>query len=171
MSDDKKSRQVEILYNAMKAEFEGHHFYTMAAKTCADPKGKETFARLSEEELDHYEYLKGQIESVRTTGAVDGSLKLKGRLDLVGASPIFSEAIRERISDAHFEMTALAVGAQLEKDAEAYYRKAAQEEDDPALSAIYLELAQWESGHYRALLAQQDNLKEDYWAQSGFSPF
>lgn len=168
---DTKDKRTEVLFEAMKAEFEGHHFYTMAAKACEDPKGKETFARLAAEELDHYEYLKGQIEAIRETGNVDGSLKLGARLDLVGASPIFSDSIRGRIADAHFEMTALAVGVQLEKDAEAYYRGAADEEDDPTLGAVYRELAEWEAGHYRALLAQQDNLKEEYWAGSGFAPF
>ncbi len=171
MTDDSKKKTVEVLYNAMKAEFEGHHFYTMAAKSCEDPKGKEVFAQMAEEELDHYEYLKGQIEAINRTGRIDKGLTLKGRLELVGASPIFSESIRERIGDAHFEMTALAVAVQLEKDAETYYRKAAATEKDEELSAVFLELAEWESGHYQALLGQQDGLKEDYWASSDFAPF
>ena len=39
------------------------------------------------------------------------------------------------------------------------------------IRAFYLELADWETGRYRALLSQQESLKEDYWSDSGFSPF
>jgi rubrerythrin len=171
MTIDRANRRMRILGDAMRAEFEGHHFYTMAARSCQDPKGQQVFARLAQEELGHYAYLKGQLEALGRTGLPDHDLRLEARTDLVGASPIFSEGIRARIGDAHFEMTALSVGVHLERDAEAYYRGAADGEDDPELKAAYLELAAWEAGHYRALLGQQDELKEDYWAASGFAPF
>ena len=39
------------------------------------------------------------------------------------------------------------------------------------LGLFFTELAEWEAGHYEALLTQQESLKEDYWSASRFSPF
>jgi rubrerythrin len=170
-TDESRKRMLEGLTSAMQAEREGHYFYKMAAGMTADPKGREVFGRLAEEELGHFEFLRAQAKSLAATGAVDAAVKLAAAADLSGPSPIFSPKLRERIRDAHYEMTALAVAAQLERDAEANYRREAAAAADPEVRRFFLELAAWEAGHYRALTAQQDELKEEYWAESGFAPF
>ena len=86
-------------------------------------------------------------------------------------SPIFSDQIKSRIQDAHIEMSALSIGIQLELDAMKFYKSQAEAADDPDITNFYNELAEWESGHYHALLKQQEELKEDYWSSGGFSPF
>ena len=161
----------EALKRAIQAEFEGQHFYMMAAQTTKDPKGKEIFELLSREELDHAEYLKSQYESVIKDGQLDPKLALKSRVEFSIANPIFSEEIRGRIKEAHYEMTALAVGIQLELTAKNFYEKCAGEATNPQEKQFFDELASWEAGHYNALLSQQESLKEDYWSDSGFSPF
>lgn len=171
MPDDAARKMAEGLLTAMRAEHEGHHFYRMAAQSTADEKGKQVFERLAAEELEHFEFLKGQYESVLETGKPDADLRLGPRSDLTGKSRIFSDGLRARVGEAHYEMTALAVGIQLELSAERFYTRAAQEAPDPDVAAFYRELAAWEKGHYDALLAQQDDLKQDYWSASGFAPF
>jgi rubrerythrin len=171
MPDEAVKKLAEGLLSAMRAEREGQHFYLMAAQSTADPKGQEVFQRLAAEEHDHFEFLKAQHKAILETGKPDADLSLGPRSDLSGKSPIFSEALRARVGEAHYEMTALAVGVQLELSAERYYRRAADEAPDQGVKAFYLELAEWEKGHYEALLAQQDELKEDYWAAGGFAPF
>ncbi len=171
MSDETMKKVAEGLLKAMQAEREGQHFYMMAAQTCQDPKGREIFEQLALEELEHARFLKTQYQSVLDTGKPDTNLKLGTPTALTGPSPIFSDAIRSRLNDAHFEMTALSVGAQLELDAKNYYAERAAETDDLVIKTFYSELADWEAGHYRALLAQQESLKEDYWSESGFAPF
>ncbi|MCU0661448.1 MAG: ferritin family protein [Myxococcota bacterium] len=161
----------EGILSAMQAENEGQHFYLMAAQTTSDPKGREVFERLAKEEQDHLAFLRAQYESVLRTGKPDVHLKLGPRTDLLGPSPIFSPALRARIKDAHYEMTALAVGIQLEKSAQDHYASMAAKASDPTVKQFFSELSQWEAGHYHALLAQQEELKEDYWAGAGFSPF
>ena len=161
---------LEGLKQAIAAEGDGHHFYLMAAASTQDPQGKETFQRLAAEELDHIRFLRGQHRALLETGRPDASLRLGPRADLSNAQ-IFSPALRGRIAEAHFEMTALSVGAQLELAAVTFYRRQAADATDPAVRAFYEELAEWEQGHYQALLRQQDELKEDYWAAGGFSPF
>ena len=86
-------------------------------------------------------------------------------------SPIFSESLRARIKDAHFEMSALAVAVQLELNAVQHYREQAARAALPEVRAFYEQLVQWESGHYHALVAQQQSLQQDYWHQNGFERF
>ena len=162
---------LEGLKQAIAAEGDGHHFYLMAAASTQDAQGKEIFQRLAAEELDHIRFLRGQYRALLETGRPDPSMRLGPRADLSGASPIFSPALRDRIAEAHFEMTALSVGAQLELAAVTFYRAQATAATDPTVRAFYEELVEWEQGHYQALLLQQDALKEDYWAAGGFSPF
>jgi rubrerythrin len=168
---DSKKKVVDGLIEAIKAERHGHSFFQMAAASSNDPKAKEVFTRLAAEELDHMHFLMKQHESILKTGRPDGSVKLGARGDLSGASPIFSEGIKARIKDAHYEMTALSVGIQLERDAVKFYLEQAAAIDEADIKDFYLELAEWESGHYQALLRQQEELKEDYWSAGGFSPF
>ncbi len=144
MSDPNKS-VAEALLQAIKAERDGTQFYMMAARTCEDAKGKEIFELLAAEEVDHQRYLQIQYRSVQKTGKIDGTQKLGRRGVLEGESPIFSPAIKARIGEAHFEMSALSIGIQLEQSAMAYYSQAA----DQALEA--LAFAQAEHHYTRAL--------------------
>lgn len=161
----------EALQQAAMAEREGHSFYTMAAHNTQDPKGKVVFELLAREEMDHLHFLKEHYDAVITTGKLSPTAHLGGRADLGLTSPIFTDSIKLRIHEAHFEMTALAVGIQLERDATAFYQKHAAESQDPQAKQLFAELALWESGHYQALLRQQEELKSEYWSGAGFSPF
>jgi rubrerythrin len=161
----------EGLQKGIKAELEGNGFYTMAANSTSDPKGREVFLTLAAEELDHMKFLKGQYESIIKTGRPDPELKLGARMEFSGGFPIFSESIKARLGEAHIEMSALAIGIQLELDAMNFYKSQAKEVADAEMKKFYEMLAEWETGHYHALLSQQELLKEDYWADAGFAPF
>ena len=169
--DDAVKKAAAGLRAAIQAEIEGEHFYRMAALSTTDPKGKEVFTQLAEEERDHQRLLREQLKSVLETGAAAADIDVGSAPSLGEPSPIFSEAIRARLADAHFEMTALSVGIQLELAAERYYRQTAEDVGDEGLKRLYTQLADWEAGHYSALLRQQEELKEDYWHASGFAPF
>jgi rubrerythrin len=65
----------------------------------------------------------------------------------------------------------LSVGAQLEYDAMRFYKAQAEAAADPEIKKFFTELAEWETGHYNALVQQQEELKEDYWSSAGFSPY
>ena len=171
LTDENRKRVLQGLVKAMQAEREGHYFYKMAASATEDPKGREVFARLADEENGHFEFLRAQHRSLSETGRVDAAVRLGDRQDLSSPNPIFSPRLRERIKDAHYEMTALSVAAQLEQDAERFYRAEADAAADPAVRRFYLDLAAWEARHYAAITAQQDDLKESYWAENGFAPF
>ncbi|MCK4605770.1 MAG: ferritin family protein [candidate division Zixibacteria bacterium] len=169
--EERNKRLLEGLTAAAKAERYGHDFYLMAAKCTEDAKGKEVFRMLAAEEMDHMRFLLSQHDSVLKTGRVDAELKLGRMTDLSGRSPIFSDQLKDRIKEANFEMTALSIGIQLERDAVAYYRKQSEAAEDEFVRGFFAHLALWESGHYHALLEQHEELKEDYWSASGFTAF
>ena len=169
--DEATERLAEGLKKAILAEYEGHHFYRMAAGSTPDEKGRETFEMLAREEMEHVRFLRAQYKSILDTGQIDPTEKLGPRTDLVGGSPIFSDQIKSRVTEAHFEMTALSVGAQLELGAVGFYKGEAEASDDPTVKRFFTELAEWESGHYEALTRQLEELRGDYWSDSGFSPF
>ncbi len=156
---------------ALRAEIDGHHFYLMAAQSTADAQGRAVFARLADEELQHARFLKAQYRALLDTGRPDATVKLGQPTPLAGAQPIFSPQLRERLGQAHFEMSALSIGMQLELSAIQFYTAQADRAAFPEVAAFFRELAAWEKGHYDALDRQHQALRQDYWAGGGFSPF
>lgn len=161
---------LSALDQAIRAEVEGHHFYRMAAATTDDPRGRAVFEALAREEQLHAEWLRAQYRSVQETGGFDLDLDLGEPLVEPG-SPIFSDQLKARAATAHYEVTALSVGVQLEENGQRHYQEMAKAAADPKVKALFTELAEWESGHYHALLHQLDTLKEAYWAANQFAPF
>lgn len=171
MDEKSLERIKEGLFKAIKAENEGFNFYTMAANSTEDPKGAHTFKKLAGDELTHLEFLKQQYASFIETGRPSEKIMLGPPTEYTGFSPIFSENFRERIDDAHQEMSALSIGIQLELNAVRFYKVEAEAVSDVIVKKFYTQLSEWESGHYHALLKQYDSLKEDYWHAAGFAPF
>jgi len=161
----------EGIAKAMQTETDGYHFYMMAASATTDEQGKEVFNQLAQEELSHLRYLKAQREALLTTGKADPTVKVGTGVDLTGENPIFSADLKGRITEAHFEMSALSIGITLELASEKHYREQAGSMSNPELAAFFEALANWEAGHYRALLRQLEELKEDYWSSGGFAPW
>ena len=169
--DAATKRMTDGLAKAIQAEADGYHFYMMVTRSTSDPKGREVFHTLAQEELDHMRFLKEQYKALMETGKPDSNATLGARADLSGMSPIFSEQIQTRAKEAHFEMSALSIGVQLELSSIQFYKAEAEAASDSTVRDFYTELVDWETDHYRALLRQQEALKEDYWTESGFSPF
>lgn len=169
--NDKKMTLKEGLRQAIEAEIDGYHFYMMAAGKCEDPKGCQIFEQMAQEELEHVRFLRAQYASVEKNGTPNRAEKLAGQAKLDAMSPIFSDKIKGRLKDAHFEMSALSIAIQMELSAVNFYRDRAGESEDETVKQFFNELSKWESGHYNALLNQQTALKEDYWSDGGFSPF
>ncbi|MEA3347463.1 MAG: ferritin family protein [Pseudomonadota bacterium] len=158
------------LKTAMEAEMTGHYFYSNAAATTKDPQGKETFKRLAEEELLHFNYLKKQYGSILETGNFNFSAPLAADPNAGVSGPIFSSQLKARIKQSHFEISALSVGMQLELNAVNFYRQCAEESDNPEVKAFFNQLVKWEQGHYDGFAQELDILKEDYWQANNFVP-
>jgi len=168
--EDKKKDILEGLKVAMEAELTGHAFYENAAQSTTDPKGKETFSQMAREELRHFQSLRHQYQAVLEHGAYDPSVKLDKQTLSHAKNPVFSEALKNRIKDAHFEVSALTIGMKLELDAMNYYRSCAEKARQEEAKLFFTQLAQWEEDHYRAFQNQLDMLKEDYFQANNFVP-
>jgi rubrerythrin len=169
---DKSTQEIlDGLKLAMQAESDGHYFYMMAAAKITDGKGKEVLESLAKDEIDHFDFLKAQYKSFSETGKPETKIKLVKPKGLAGNMPIFSDDFKKRLGEAHYEMSALSVGAQLELNSMNFYRAQAEKAGDPIVKAFFGELADWESTHYHMLINQQEQIKEDYWFQNKFYPF
>ncbi len=166
----KNDAVINGLIEAIKAEVEGYNFYMMAARSTQDSNGREVFERLAKEEMDHVAFLRAQYNSFLHSNNPDANVKLS-KSSFSTNSPIFSENIKSRIKDAHFEMTALSVGIQLELSAIKFYQEQADKMTDSSAKTFYKELADWEATHYNMLLKQQESLKQAYWHNNEFAPF
>ena len=168
MKDNERRAIESALQKAIEAETAGEHFYRMAAKSTRDAKGREVFERLADEEKCHFEYLRDACRSVREGGSIGVQVGKAAALD--AEDPIFSPELRRRIGEAHYEMSALSVGIQLELNARNFYKESADRAADAGVRAFFAELARWETVHYEGLLRQNEALKEGYWAEAGFAP-
>lgn len=169
--DESTKKLLEGLREAMRAERHGHTFYKTAAMNTEDPRGKEVFEQLAREELEHFEFLASHFKSLAENGRLAPEAKLTGHAEVDPGSPIFSDQLKERIKDAHFEMSAIAIAVQLELNAINRYRELAAKAEMPEVKRFFEELANWESSHYKAFLHQQQLLQDDYWTASGFARF
>ncbi len=155
---------------AMEAELTGHQFYKAASRNTRDAKGKETFSRMADEEMGHFNYLRHQYQSILKNGEYDFTKKLPKSHKKGGSGPIFSKEIQDRIKTSHFEVSALTIGMKLEMEAAGFYCKCAAKAATPAAKKFYNELAEWEQGHYDSFKNELDLLKEEYFAANHFVP-
>lgn len=169
--NDAIKEMAEGLRKAMLAERTGYEFYMNAARTTKDPDGKETFEKLAHEEQEHFDFLRKHYVSLMEKGTFATGVTLGDQKHTTADTPIFSSQLRDRIKGAHFEMSALAVAVQLELNGINHYKALAAKASTPEAKKFFEELVDWESGHYDALLRQQQLLQEDYWNEAGFQPF
>jgi len=177
-----KEKAIENLKIALQTELNGIHFYKMAAEKTEDKKGKEVFKMLSNDEIQHFNEIQRHYKSLLTANKWAPSISLGEATSMFkGESPIFSEELKSRIKEKHFEISALSIGALLESNTIDFYRKMKEETDDPVAKMkeetddpvakeLFAKLQKWEQGHLEAITKQLDILKEEYWADAHFAP-
>jgi rubrerythrin len=158
------------LKTAMEAELTGHEFYKNSAKNIKDPDAAAVLTELAEEELSHFNYLRHQYKSILKSGNYDFARRLTKKARDMKESPIFSQAIKERIKESHYEVSVITIAMKLELDAMKFYRSCAQSAGTKEASEFYDELAKWELGHYEAFERELNMIKEEYWQANNFIP-
>ncbi len=158
------------LKTAMEAELTGHEFYKNAAKNVSDARAREVLSEMADEELAHFKYLRHQYQAVLDQGGYDFSKKLAKKDHAPATDPIFSDAIKGRLKDAHYEISVLTVGMKLELDAIRFYQSCAEKAESNEARQFYQGLASWEKGHYDAFESAIQMLKEEYWQANAFVP-
>jgi len=156
---------------ALKGEIEGRELYKATADRTDDPKAKEVFTYLAEEENRHFETLKAMYTSYDQGNDLEiPEIPRLVKFDDT-ISPIFSRDFKKRIGDKHFEMSALSLALRLEHDSIQYYKKMSEETEDTRLKDFFIKLSEWENEHYEAIYAEISYLEEEYYSNNNFSPF
>jgi len=166
-----KDKALEGLKIALQTELNGIEFYKMAAEKTEDKKGKEVFKILANDEIEHFNELQKHFQSLIKSSKWAPAISL-GEASTIfkGESPIFSEELKSRVKEKHFEMSALSIGALLESNSIDFYRKMKEETDDTTARELFAKLQKWEEKHLEAITTQLELLKEEYWAEQKFTP-
>jgi len=165
-----KDQLLAGLKEAILAEQTGVQFYAIAAANTTDAQGREVFQQLARDEAEHQRWLRRQYGHL-VEGTPWETWEPAPHAGLSGPSPIFSDELRSRIGEAHWEMTALSVGLALEEATVGRYRALAQAADRPEVRQFFEQLTKWEESHAEALSRQSNLLKESYWREARFAPF
>lgn len=140
-----KEDVLEILKRGIKTEIDGFQLYKIVSEKTKDPKAKDVFGLLAEDELKHEKMLREQYKKVKETG----KFKFKKgderpKLDTISPYPIFSEKFKEKLlREQSFEMSALSIGIMLEQNSINFYRDSSEKIGD----------------------------QEDFWTEARFYPF
>ena len=171
MNSEIRDRIMAGLKEAILTEQTGNSFYTVASQNTSDPKGKEVFLMLAAEEALHQKRLKEQYARLHEGKNPEPMISTDSGAIFDDENPIFSKELKDRIGEAHWEMTALSVGLELERATISRYRDLAAEADVPELEHFFERLMKWEEGHAAALDRQSKLLRESYWSEARFAPF
>jgi rubrerythrin len=159
---------------AIQTEKDGRDFYKRAAERTNDPGGKVLFTSLADDELEHLRLLEAQKQSLTKEGRwlPRSETGLEEHRPEVKGAPLFSrETLNEDINVYTSELSALRMAFLIEKDAVAFYSKAACETEDPEGKATYQFLVGMELEHQRILEEEYSALSTQFWSTMGFEPF
>jgi rubrerythrin len=152
---------LQALRQAIRLEQDGYNFYTEAAERTADPRGKEMFLSLADDEKLHLRIVQDQYEAL-TAGEGWVSFLEETEVEPVDLDkPLFPperEALEKAIDPKASDMDALLFALQIENESYELYRKAATETADPAGQAMYQYLAGQERIHFDILMVNYEHL-------------
>jgi len=161
----------EILKKAYQIEVDGYTFYSMAAERASKPAVQELFDKLARDEVQHKAYLQTVIGSYEEKGITAFNMHLRDPDLKAFTNTIFTEDFRKQARGADFELGVLSIGMTLETNAIKYFAGAADNTTSVEVRDFYRFLADWEQEHLEALQALYHGVRQDFWADGGFSPF
>jgi rubrerythrin len=148
----------DALRIAVATERSGLNFYTRAAAVASDPRGREIFRRLAEDEKHHLGTLEKRyadlIASDPTLEERPTFLFFKG-----AAQGIFAEGA-EKLREGMDDLRALIIGIRCERDSHKFFKKYGERFEDSEGKQIFLEFAEEEREHRDALIREYRALRE-----------
>ena len=158
---------LEVLKRGMEIELNGITLYKSASERTDDPKAKEVFNFLSQEEVKHYGYLKKAYDAASSGEKINIEISLPE----TSFNRIFSDDFLKNLKGKNFEFSAISTGMILEKNSVLFYSEQAKKATDPSVKHLFGELAKWEEGHLNMLTKEYNDIKERFWEDNRFSPF
>jgi len=155
---------------AIQTEKDGRAFYLRAAATTQDPRGRELFSRIANDEMGHLAMLEERKELLLAEGKwAPFKAELKAS---VPSTPIFAKSMTEAELNAHTsDLSALRMAYLLERDAVEFYARAAAQTNDAEGKKMYRALVEMENTHQTALETEYKLISEQFQSFMGFAPF
>ncbi len=161
----------EVLKKAYQIEVDGYTFYSMVADQADKPAVQELFDKLARDEVQHKAYLQSVMGSFEDKGVEAFNIHRRDPDLKAFTGTIYTEGFKAQALGADFEMGVLSIGMTLETRAIQYFTGAAKTAADNEVREFFQFLADWEKGHLEALQKLYGGVREDHWAEGGFSPF
>lgn len=166
---EEKNKAIDVLKTAILLERRGKAFYTQAARQTESKSAKQIFEMMAEEEDEHINFLVKQFKNYADTNQF---LKVEDPPEEDDTViEILSEKIKDEISAAGFEASAISAAIDFENRAIEVYSNRAKEATDPEEKKMYQMLADWEKTHHHLLYKLNEDLKEKIWNDNNFWPF
>ena len=164
-----KNKAIDVLKTAILLERRGKAFYTQAARQTESKSAKKIFEMMAEEEDAHIDFLVKQFKSYTDSNQF---LKIDEQPEEDDAVvEILTEKVKNEISAAGFEASAISAAIDFEDRAIEVYSSRAEESEDPNEKEMYQMLADWEKTHHHLLHKLNEDLKEQIWNDNNFWPF
>jgi Fur family ferric uptake transcriptional regulator len=148
----------DALRMAVATERSGLEFYTRAAAVASDPRGRDIFQRLADDEKEHL----GTLEK-RYAELVAGDSTLESRPTFLffkgAAQGIFAEGA-EKLRGGVDDLRALLIGIRCERDSHKFFKKYGDRFEDSEGKQIFLEFADEEREHRDLLIREYRALQD-----------
>jgi Fur family ferric uptake transcriptional regulator len=146
----------DALRIAIATERSGLEFYTRAARTTRDARGRRVFQKLADEERDHLSTLESRYQKL-----LQQDPQLESRptfLFFKGAANGLFAAAAEEVARGVDDRQALKIGVRCERASHRFFKRYGERFEDSTGKQIFLEFADEERGHLDLLLREYISL-------------
>ena len=168
MDQKQLSSAIDAVKTAIMTEMQGYELYKGAAERTKDPEARRMFQLLADEEQNHSRMLHEQFKSLMQSHVVTAPPKVAEGEGF--ESRVADPKWRKSLRFGNMELSAVSIGSNLEARAIAFYQQCAKTTPDPEGRKVFEWLVLWEEDHLKWMQTLEDELKERYWADQGFSP-
>lgn len=160
---------LDIINYAMEMEKRGQDFYLSYMEKVKNPHIKMLFKRLSEIELDHYNFLKEHYDHLQKHNSWNLNINFTDGEDIFTNEEIDIKSLNleHEISD----LPILRMAYLIENDFVNFYEKAMNHIQDEDGKKILNFLAKWETSHRDGFFKEYKVLMENNWFDQNFYPF
>lgn len=152
-----------IFKYAMQMELDGSNFFKKNAEKFKNPATKDLFEKLSKIEMEHYDYLKNQLDSYSGKRKFDLSEDIFGREENIFESREEGEKIDYTLVESDVpEITILRMAYLIERDFKEFYMEIAENIEDENFKKIFKKLSNWESGHEELFKREYKKAMKEY---------
>ncbi len=155
-----------IIKYAMERELQGVDFFRQQAEKLNLASAKDMFLRLSTIEMDHYQYLKEQLDHFEEYKQFKDVVFDLDREDDIFRKRASQEKLDQQMEESMIpDMSVLRTAYLMEKDFAEFYQDAADKAVDDNAKNLFNTLAIWERGHERMFKEEYSRLMDDYITQ------